>query len=88
MARKRKAGEQVMVMVRIGRVPFDMMRHDRACPSTSEDANKLERIANGNDTPDDHLVTFACFAHSAPTVDRWKSFGCEILAIGEEKVGT
>lgn len=81
MARKRKAGEPVRIVVRIGDVPFDMLRYDRAVPDTETDAGKLERVSNGHGRPDDHLVTFACYAWAAPTTARWASFGAQVVEV-------
>lgn len=67
--------------VRVSVVPFDMMRYDCCVPATEPDAHKLERVASGSATAEDHVVDFVRYSRSGnpPTIARWKSFHCEVL---------
>lgn len=82
MAPRNKPDRPVRITVRVGQVPFDMLRYDRACPWSEKDSGKLERIACGSAEPDDHVVDFVCFASGAPS-PRWASFGCQVLKVEE-----
>ncbi len=70
--------------VRVMSVPFDMMRYDNCVPATEEESGKLERIAGHDPTlkPEDRIVEFRRFAlvDKEPTIDRWRSFGCEVVS--------
>lgn len=80
---KRKAGEPVTITVRLRTVPFDMMRYDRASPKTEGDAGKLERLAHDRTAVE---VDFVCYLYGAPTLGRWKSFGCEVVAVEGKRI--
>jgi hypothetical protein len=69
--------------VRVGsiRSVFDMMRYDQCYPATEDDARKLGMLCpGGRATADDHVIRFASSMRTAPTIDRWASFGCEVLS--------
>lgn len=64
----------------------DMMRFDRCCPHTEEEAQKIQRLfldeSNmGTTRPADHVVTLMRFAaaNTPATEGRWQSFGCAVL---------
>lgn len=67
-------------------VPFDMMRYDNCVPATEIEAHKLERVANGTEVIGDRTVEFRRFSmnDAPPTVDRWKSFGCQVVSWSRE----
>lgn len=78
-----KTYESILV-VRVGVVPFDMMRYDHCFPATEDESRKLERVANGDvSDPADHVVRFLRRALNPgpPTTARWQSFGCEVLGV-------
>lgn len=55
-----------------GAFPLDMLRHDRACPDTSDDVYVMER------TDDERTVRLVSH-FTAPTVGRWQSFGWSVV---------
>lgn len=71
--------------VRVGTIRsiFDMMRYDQCFPATESDASKLARLSsNDNLSGEDRVVKFTSVSrvsNATPTVERWQSFGCEIL---------
>jgi hypothetical protein len=60
---------------------IDMMRYDRCCPATEEDAHKINRIMTDSDIEGDCLVRLIRYsANNLPaTRDRWASYACEVL---------
>jgi len=68
-------------------VPWDMIRYDQCAPATSEDASKLSRldglVPNRDLTKEERTVTFRMYdvARRGPTLDRWRSFGCEVVKV-------
>lgn len=74
-------------LVRIGTISscIDMMRYDQCFPASDEDSRKLEKaqMGGGKRTYMDHLVKFIGVSPSCPTRERWASFGCTVMAVGE-----
>lgn len=70
-----------LLKAKIRRVPFDMMRYDRAVPNTEMDAKKLERVADGQARDIDYYVQFRVYSSKKLTAahPRWASFGVEVL---------
>lgn len=66
---------------------IDMMRYDRCCPHTEEEAHKVMRLItawHGTDADRkkaDHVITLLRFAaaNNPATEGRWQSFGCAVL---------
>lgn len=61
---------------------FDMLRYDNCSPASQEDAAKLERLAYRDISDADRVVEFRRFSRNGngPTVERWKSFNCDVLS--------
>lgn len=82
--------QPIKLLIKIGTISsvIDMMRYDMCFPATEEDSRKLERaqMGGGPRSRMDHLVKFLAVSQSAPTEARWRSFGCEVLAVGEKAV--
>ncbi len=89
-----KKDDPKLVTVLLRDVPFDMMRYDGAYPHTEADAGKLERLCHRTfvvdavlnkagvpETTEDRTVTFVATKPGAPTMGRWKSFGCQVLKV-------
>lgn len=71
-----------LVVVKVGGVPFDMMRYDSCVPATESDSAKLAAFVVGSDRPEDKVITFRRFSLNpgGPTEARWRSFCCEVLS--------
>jgi len=78
------------------RFPLDMLRYDRAFPSSPEDADKIKLLSDMwmagkfyDQEPDTkHVVTVVrqCEAKTqTPTIGRWQSFGWEVSILSTEK---
>jgi hypothetical protein len=67
-----------------GYFPYDMLRYDRACPFSGEDASK---ISNGriHDNTSVKLVMFSG-GKDGPTKGRWSSFGWEVVDVRNAQV--
>lgn len=52
--------------------PFDMLRYDQCWPRTSGDVEALLHM-------EDRVVYLMTRSASAPTVDRWRSFGWPVV---------
>jgi hypothetical protein len=63
-----------------GDFPFDMLRHNRCYPATSEDAAKLERP----DSPTQRAIRLVACTIAEITPDRWESFGWKVHDIDED----
>lgn len=63
-----------------GDFPFDMLRHDRCFPATSEDAAKLERP----DSPTQRAIRLIASTYAEITPDRWESFGWKVHDIDQD----
>lgn len=78
------------LLIRFGTIGsvIDMMRYDCCWPASEDDSRKLEKSQafGGERTALDHVVKFFSVGSHAPTIARWQSFGCEVLAVGEKNV--
>jgi len=54
--------------------PFDILRYDRAWPTSGYDSSMMEELSQPGHGP----ATIALAGLSRPTVDRWKSFGWKV----------
>ena len=81
-AKSSKVYKQRVIVQLSGTVPFDMLRYDRCTPARETEAGKLERVAHGSASPEDHTVEFLRFAFTpdGPTEARWRSFNCRIVS--------
>jgi len=62
--------------------PMDMLRYDSCWPSTSEDASQLQFHPQRNsDVETKRKIRLVTIGHKErrPTLDRWKSFGWEVI---------
>jgi hypothetical protein len=58
-----------------GEFPFDMLRHDRAWPATTYDANSLAGT-------DNRIICL--HSNISPDTRRWKSFGWEEIEAAKD----
>ena len=68
----------------LGFFPLDMLRYDCCTPSSGEDVAKIPiGISDIPEVPE--VITLVHYSHGykgwQPTVDRWKSFGWEVVKV-------
>ena len=67
-----------------GRFPIDMLRHDNCFPTDNEDADAIEdsiaepSMAIGRAPRLANVTTYSDSEESPWTVERWKTFGCDL----------
>lgn len=65
--------------------PLDMMRYDRCTPRTQSDVNDIVISENLALELEPKPITMVHYSHGfrrwQPTVDRWKSFGWEVVKV-------
>ena len=69
---------------RCGTFPFDMLRHDRCYPATSDDAANLTYVFGGGSGR--LAIELVAPKRSCITPGRWASFGWTVTDIGGEEL--
>jgi hypothetical protein len=73
--------------VRVGTIAsvLDMLRYDNCFPANEDESRKLMKLmgTGGKPTREDHVVTFLSAKRTiqGPTIERWESFGCEVVKV-------
>lgn len=55
--------------------PIDMLRYDSCWPASEYDSADLQRVRDA----DRISIVLATNSHSAPSVDRWRSYGWSVF---------
>jgi hypothetical protein len=69
-----KTVTHIFVVSGTGEFPIDMLRYDRATPSSSADSAVIQRSFRGRDYRAVRLTS-----EKAPTVGRWESYGWKVF---------
>lgn len=79
--RQSRVVRTIVVWVPTVHALIDMLRYDSCFPSSEVESLKIQKLLRGDATPGDHVLrlTSAALGSTAPSHERWESFGCHVL---------